>query len=486
MRGPATLKGMAMRTGGRLNRRSLLPARSLRVSVTPLAYHAVENYIGVIREATRSMAVSSKPGRISSTDRASRAASMRVAGRARSERITKTRQTRLGVFDDNRRKPIHRWYPFVEGFSADLVRIALDHRRLDGALLDPFGGSGTTALAAAQAGHDSYFCEVNPYLAWVTDVKVNQARVAWKVGAADDIFALADELEQHRVLSTSSQHPLLVADRRRGFFPRGVAAKIITALQMIDERCRPEAAGLARLAVATSLIPASRMIRRTDLRRRQSGDPGPQPFKPLVIQRLREIASDVEVAGSEIRGKATHAAEDARSLCPLPARIDLIVTSPPYLNGTNYCRNTKLELLALGLVEDEEDLAELRLGSIAAGINTISRRRGAAEVIESVERVACALDKVAYDSRVPAMVRMYFSDMGRVFAKIRQNSKHGACFLLDIGDSRFCGIHIATHELLCDVASLHGWEKVDIETIRPRRSYDGTQLTQVLIEFRAA
>src|SRR4051794_10392886 len=84
---------------------------------------------------------------------------------------------RLGVFDDNRDRPIHRWYPFVEGYSADLVGLALGDLPPSGVLLDPFGGSGTTALAASLAGYDCLFCEINPYLAWVAEMKVNQSRL---------------------------------------------------------------------------------------------------------------------------------------------------------------------------------------------------------------------------------------------------------------------------------------------------------------------
>jgi hypothetical protein len=45
-----------------------------------------------------------------------------------------------------------------------------------GLVLDPFGGCGTTALAAALRGRDAVFAEVNPYLAWIADVKIPLTR----------------------------------------------------------------------------------------------------------------------------------------------------------------------------------------------------------------------------------------------------------------------------------------------------------------------
>lgn len=401
--------------------------------------------------------------------------------------MTRRRSKGIGVFGDNREKPFHRWYPFVEGYSADLVKLALNDVEPGGVVLDPFGGSGTTALEAALAGFDSVFCEANPYLAWVADVKVNGSRAAAGTRAVDHLRDFARSLDRSLdAVPASADHPLIAADARRGFFPPGVAAHAVAALELVDHQCPPAAAALAKLAITTSLIPASNMIRRTDLRKRRAGDPPAQPLIPLVVERLRMIADDLLVAGDHIAGSTSRLSADARTIPESAPAVSSVVTSPPYLNGTNYCRNTKLELLALGLVESEGDLADLRARSIAAGINNISRRRAQPESMPPVEALASALDDVAYDKRIPAMVRMYFSDMREVFRSVRRLVAPGVRWLLDIGDSRFSGVHVPTHELLCDVAALEGWSVTDTSTIRSRRSYDGSPLTQVLIEFRAA
>src|SRR5438067_8240828 len=70
----------------------------------------------------------------------------------------------LGVFQPNKTAPFHRWVTFTEGFSAQLVTRQL--ARASGLLdvYDPFGGTGTTPLVAAQLGHRGLWSEVNPYL----------------------------------------------------------------------------------------------------------------------------------------------------------------------------------------------------------------------------------------------------------------------------------------------------------------------------------
>lgn len=391
----------------------------------------------------------------------------------------------LGVFGANKCRPFHRWYPFVEGYSADLVERALGERSPDGVVFDPFGGSGTTALAAATLGRDSVFAEVNPYLAWIADVKINQARQLAADGNSYELHALAQEIEG-TLPPADEQHPMLVADRRRGFFPEGVARDALGILALIDKSLAGPVRETARLALATSLIPASNMVRRTDLRKRMPSDPAPKDLRSTVADRLHDFADDVDQHGASIQGSACHIAGDVRDQWTEQPKVAIVVTSPPYLNGTNYCRNTKLELLTLGFIGNERNLMQLRVSMISAGINNVSKRRLEAEIIDCVEPVALQLDDVAYDARIPTLVRTYFSDMKHALSKVRAHAVKGARMYFDIGDSRYSGVHIPTHSILRQIAENDGWYFLDEDVLRARRSYDGSELTQVLMHFEAA
>lgn len=391
----------------------------------------------------------------------------------------------LGVFGANRSRPFHRWYPFVEGYSAELVERALAEPAPEGLVFDPFGGSGTTALEAALLDRDSAFAEVNPYLAWVADVKINQARgVAGTSDATDSLRRLATKAGGPLPI-VERDHPLIAADRKRGYFPEGVAETSLGLLAMLDDLLSGPTREVARLAVATSLIPASQMIRRTDLRKRVSSDPMPVDLRSAFAARLLDFAEDIDEFGAELAGTATCIASDIRGEWSGSPDIAVIVTSPPYLNGTNYCRNTKLELLGLDFISSENELKDLRVASISAGINNVSSRRCAARELAGVEPIAQLLDETAYDVRIPTLVRTYFADMQTAFARIRYRVLPGARMYFDIGDSRYCGVHVPTHTLLRALAEGEGWRTLDEEVIRERRSYDGFPLTQVLLHFEA-
>lgn len=392
--------------------------------------------------------------------------------------------TKLGVFADNRTRPIHRWYPFIEGYSSDLVNDELRTASTATRVFDPFAGSGTTLLAAALRGHPSFYCEVNPYLSWVTNVKINVTRSAWRDKTLSQLLELAERLESGEKYSGSPNHPLNIADSQRDFFPKGVASSIVGILESIDCKLSGEVAELARLAVTTSLIPASNMIRRTDLRRRRGSDPLPQLLAPTIAYRLRMIHNDCLANGPLLRAGTTRACSDVRSFEGKHLMFDLAITSPPYLNGTNYCRNTKLEMLALRILGAENELAPLRAQSITAGINNVSKRRTIPNFIAPAEHIAKKLDKVAYDIRIPTMVRSYFSDMSNALRQIRNHAAADGRLLLDIGDSRFAGIHVPTDTILVEIAKDQGWSFVSSKVLRKRRSYDGSDLVQVLLEFK--
>jgi hypothetical protein len=388
----------------------------------------------------------------------------------------------MGVFNPNRRLPLHRWYPFVEGFSAELVNQALDQDE-HGEIFDPFGGSGTTALTASLRGRRSSFTEVNPFLAWVAQVKVNKVKEFLDIGADPKVIS---NFKFSRSVSNSAlrQNAFWEINEKRDFLNEENFKALISFMHQTDSLSEPYRS-IVRLAGATSILPSSNMIRRTDLRRRTKSDKAPGLFVEIVKERLRIFADDlIQLSSTELE-TTDYLGNDARQNWTSPNKIDLIVTSPPYLNGTNYCRNTKMELFACGFFNSESELQELRDRSIMAGINNVSsRKQYDTTKLPKVNKIINKLISATYDKRIPKMVNGYFVDMGMMFSSTYSNSSPNALFLLDIGDSKFANVHIDTPDLLREVASDTGWDFKRLIQLRSRRSFDGSVLSQVLLEFR--
>ena len=67
------------------------------------------------------------------------------------------------AFADNKSRPIHRWVPWIAGFSSEFVRDAFGRYlplSKSAVVLDPFCGVGTTLIEALRAGYDALGFEI--------------------------------------------------------------------------------------------------------------------------------------------------------------------------------------------------------------------------------------------------------------------------------------------------------------------------------------
>ena len=398
------------------------------------------------------------------------------------------------TFQESKRLPIHRWYPYVEGFSAHYARDALlRFGPQPRTVYDPFGGAGTTMLAGAILGATTFFSEVNPFMALVAESKVNS--VIWARANATTFAHVADEFEKnllpeilHEVGQGLDLSGYYRAFPNRDFFVEDDLRQLLAAVHLAENASEgsPEARRLLLLACAANAVKSSNMTRRADLRRRR-----PDEYKKRVVdvpgfirETLRQIRDDVPTMALGM-SPTTRVSADCRSVPQeLTNAIDFAITSPPYLNGTNYFRNTKIELWLLGLLETERDLKGLRRSAITAGINNVERSRPISHEFGAVEAVARRLDETAADVRIPALVRHYFSDMRDALGEVFRVLRPGGRFLLDIGDSKFYGVHVPTDDLLVHVASDVGFE-LEVRNVLARRySRDRSDLRQVELVFR--
>lgn len=76
-------------------------------------------------------------------------------------------------FASNKSLPIHRWVPWIAGFSSGFVRDVVEQNlHSPGVVLDPFAGVGTTLVESVLMGHSVVGFEINPYAALACAVKV--------------------------------------------------------------------------------------------------------------------------------------------------------------------------------------------------------------------------------------------------------------------------------------------------------------------------
>jgi DNA modification methylase len=398
------------------------------------------------------------------------------------ERFLRENGLRLGrwtgpiTFRSNETAPVHRWWPYVQGFSAEFVReILLDGEGVRGrTVLDPFAGSGTTVVEARRAGARAIGVEILPPAALAARVKTHfELPPAALTSAARRVLRAAER--------GAEDPPPFLRQTLRQFTPASLRA--LLRLRHALPREGSPVADAVRLAFGGILIPSSRLHRSPCLgyAKRPSADRlGPLP---RFERRVEEMRADLgSLAGARARWgpPAEILPQDARAL-DLPAgSVDLAVTSPPYVNGMDYVMNYKLDLAWLGYARSYADLAALRRVEVAC--DNLPRSETEAHLRtdggpdpwldEILARIRDNVRRKGTYRRddMHAIVRRYFVDLLPVLARLRTALKPGGRLVIVLGDSLLAGTYVPGDLLLARIGSRVGFTIDSVEVARRRRS----------------
>ncbi len=119
---------------------------------------------------------------------------------------------------------------------------------------------------------------------------------------------------------------------------------------------------------------------------------------------------------------------DARSL-PVPnGSIDIVITSPPYLNAIDYIRGHKFSLIWMG-----HSLAALRhIRTTNVGTEASAKVEDLDLPTEAILRMMCTPTKLS--NRKSGMLRGYIRDMRAVLAEAKRVLRSGGKAIVVIGD----------------------------------------------------
>jgi hypothetical protein len=274
----------------------------------------------------------------------------------------------LAVFGKNEQTPVHNWFRFKEGFSADLLgTILTEFEDKFGAseirMLDPFCGVGT-ALLSSQLHHGKVIhatgIERNPFIRFVASTKLRWADLFPGTLVSDGLKAL--ELS----LDVSPHLPALSSIRKGRCISRHVASRLMA----IDEAAQkfPGTSDFLRLGVASAIEPLS-CVRR-DGRALRIVDKPVRRVGAFLEKIWTAMADDVtRLQRLSIRKPSHYPVLNGDGRDPLSAgveeqSIDLILTSPPYPNNIDYSEVYKLELWMLGFVSSSADFLALRRSTL--------------------------------------------------------------------------------------------------------------------------
>lgn len=400
------------------------------------------------------------------------------------------------AFASNKTVPIHRWVPWIAGFASDFVSDALKrhlgNRR--GVVLDPFSGVGTTLVEAMIAGHDAIGFEINPYAALACRTKLHATHV--------DQERLASEIERFRKFyqekTASAEKPLSQSPpgfrTRAPFYSPKVMRKVLFVLDFISTLPVTIIRDVFRVAFASTMITYSNYSYEPSLGRRVSAgkdDIVDYAVGETIISKLETILEDINWAQRLLPEHDLHTRviNDSFFACQKyleEGSIDLIVTSPPYVNNYHYNRNTRPHMYWLGFASKPADLQPLE----EQNFGTYWQKAREKELIDldfslPNSDLAATLNQIREKypekgiyggSGWANYASAYFNDCLRFSKSMQYVLRPGGTALVVIGPSILQGVFVPTDVYLAEIAELAGLELVDIHI--PRESRVGNSIIQ--------
>ena len=396
------------------------------------------------------------------------------------------------AFTKNRDEPLHRWVPWIAGYSASFVAEILDResteqRRLS--VLDPFAGVGTTLVEAVKRNCDAYGFEINPYAALACEVKLEAIRRKPQE-VRDAATRLEDELRQR--LRAGAPGPASAPPpgfrTRDPFFSPRVERQVLLLKELIAKEKKGWLRKLLMVAMGSVMVGVSNYSYEPSLGRRVSAGKSPildADVPRIMRDKLLLMAEDMAVLraarnGSQ-RSKTRVFCEDYLDTAVKRlglSSIDVLITSPPYLNNYHYVRNTRPQMFWLDFAAETADLRELETSSFGKfwqtvrGEDPITLAFDYPELREKIDQLrALNAERGAYGGPGWAnYAATYFNDCRRFCQVTADVMKPGGLVLVVIGNNILQGIEFKTDEFFAHIAEESGFQIQGLHIVRKKRT----------------
>ncbi|SHH10399.1 hypothetical protein SAMN05428948_2788 [Massilia sp. CF038] len=349
--------------------------------------------------------------------------------------------------------------------APELALATLDNLRPNSVVLDPMSGSGTVIRQAAELGHRAFGFDMDP-------LAVLMSRV-WTKSVADDLIkTVADQLfdEIERIGDQSVVLPWIDDDPETSDFIDfwfGSAQKI--ALRKIafvlDGMTRRRFSGQKKAAIDVIKVALSRIIITKEQAASLARDTShSRPHKvsaesdfevlPALMRSIAQIRK--RLLETPTSGASEVNLGDARKLKSVGDNsVDLVLTSPPYLNAIDYLRGHRLSLVWLGF--RISNLRGIRSTSIGA-----ERAPDKQLVMTRYQPIWTAMcDVEILQRKHVSMIHRYSEDLYRMMSEVARVVKREGTATFVVGNSCLKGNFIQNSAGVEAAAVMNGMRTIN-------------------------
>lgn len=422
---------------------------------------------------------------------------------------------------------LHGWLKYKEGFSASLVDTLLDEMGATPGdwVMDPFMGSGTTALVCQMRGINSIGYDILP----ISAISINAKSSVLQYNP-QEIKAMIQDIEYLEVpFNYVGRTPYITITQDA--YPE----KNEMFLQYIKEwrdtsNYSNETKNLLTLCIINSLERCSytskdgqylgwdcrsKKVINANKKRREKGQ------KPLPPKHVRAVICDAKASILEelhhvmddiffIQRKGVNYSRASINfisnsvLYELPKLPDNylagVITSPPYCNRYDYTRTYALELVYLGL--NEEDVKKMRQDLLSCTVESKSKLETLKNFYQSLDQlnrfeqiyqtiqankafgeiITALTDRKQHgdlnNNGVIRMVEGYFIELAFIYAELYRVCKPGAMVAFVNDNVRFGGEVIPVDFLSSSFAEQFGFKVKTVYTLRQQKGNSSQQMAK--------
>lgn len=388
-------------------------------------------------------------------------------------------------FNKNKNIPIHQWYPFVEGYSKEFIQDIINELDYEPqCVLEPFSGSGTTPVEMQNLGIKCISFEVSPFMHLLSKVKLSQG---YDIRLFESYIEKFKEDFNHHSEEIRNVVSIPFGDT---VVKKGNIVKwnfndevmdglldIKFSIGNIEDKKYQE---LFNIALASILLEVSNLFRNGKCLSYKKGWAEKTKISrsethSIFLKKLESIfRQDITTLSSSPKSKLNNAdfcflGDVRKNIFNVEDNsVDLVITSPPYLNSRDYTDIYMLELKVLGLVRNFEELRKLRKQTLRSHVQIkyddleLLNYRHLVKVVREIE------DKVEkyWNNSLLNMIKGYFLDMDILLEQINKKMKPGKKAFINVANSAYYGVEVPVDLIICEIAEMRGFKVLEIRKAR--------------------
>lgn len=372
----------------------------------------------------------------------------------------------------------HGWLRLTPAYSLKIVEELVVGHAKSRRILDPFCGTGTTALCAAYHGHEGVTADINPFLVWLAQAKIARYSPV-DIEAARAACEQAVDLVATRAVEPVSAPPIFNIERWWSAESLEFLCLLRAAIDRVTQN-DSAARNLLLVAFCRTLIEQSNAAFNHQSMSFKSAE---TPGLLFPVDRGADFEAEVRFvlggASENPVGAASVVLADSRGLGEaLSGPFDLVITSPPYANRMSYIRELRPYMYWLGFLQNGRDAGELDWTAIGGTWGIATSRltdweRPAKHFVSA--QLTAALQAIAHGGNkngalLAKYVAKYFDDMWAHFSELPGLLGSAAELHYVVGNSTFYGTLVSTERLYAEMLSELGFSRIECRPIRKRNS----------------